>query len=143
MKPEDTMKLKGIAIVTIGMFMIIGCSQGKYSDVEKVMDKQIKAQESLIKSLEKASSAEEAGKALTDFASDMEKLQPEMDKIEKKYPDLTAPQAMPEELQSKMKEQIENSQKISQLMAKTMKEYANEPVFQKATKKMQEIMQNM
>lgn len=137
------MKLKGIAIVTIGMFMIIGCSQGKYSDVEKVMDKQIKAQESLIKSLEKASSAEEAGKALTDFASDMEKLQPEMDKIEKKYPDLTAPQAMPEELQSKMKEQIENSQKISQLMAKTMKEYANEPVFQEATKKMQEIMQNM
>lgn len=137
------MKLKGIAIVTIGMFMIIGCSQGKYSDVEKVMDKQIKAQESLIKSLEKASSAEEAGKALTDFASDMEKLQPEMDKIEKKYPDLTDPQAMPEELQAKMKEQIENSQKISQLMAKTMKEYANEPVFQKATKKMQEIMQNM
>ena len=137
------MKLRVIAVVTIGLFMMIGCSKAKYSDVSKLMDKQIAAQESLIKSLEKASSAKEAGKALTEFATDMEKLQPEMDKVEKKYPELADPEAMPQDLQAKMKVQMENSQKISQLMAKTMKEYSTEPIFQKATKKMSDIMKDM
>ena len=137
------MKLRVIAVVTIGMFMMIGCSQAKYSDVSKLMDKQIKAQESLIKSLEKSSSVKETAKALTDFASDLEKLKPEFEKVEKKYPELADPKAMPEDLQAKMNEMMESSQKMTKLMNKKMKEYANEPIFQEATKKMSDVMKDM
>ncbi len=138
------MKLKVFAVVTIGFFIMIGCSQGnKYSDVEKLMEKQIDAQESLIKSLENSSNAEDAAKALTEFTSDMEKLKPEMKKIDEKYGDVEDPESMPKELKVLMKKQMENSQKISQHMLKAMKEYSSEPIFQEATQKMKEMMQNI
>ena len=138
------MKFKILAVFTIGLFLVVGCSQGnKYGDVEKLMKKQIDAQESLITSLEKSSNAKDAAKALTDFASDMEKLQPEMKKIDEKYGDVEDPNTMPEELKVLMKKQMENSQKISQQMVKSMKDYSSEPVFQEALQKMKGIMQNM
>lgn len=138
------MKLKILAVVTIGLFMMVGCSQGnKYSDVEKLMEKQIDAQESLIDSLEKSSNADDAAKALTNFASDMEKLKPEMKKIDEKYGDVEDSESMPEELKVLMKKQMENSQKISQQMVKAMKDYSSEPIFQEATQKMKEMMQDM
>lgn len=131
---------KLVLILTVVVFLVgmIACGGGeKYGDVKAVMNDLADAFDGFGIAMEKAEDGKAVVAAINDFADKMKTLQPKMEEIKKKYPDLKG--QTPEELKEVMKKMEEAGQKLGTAMGKIM-QFATDPAVMEAQKKLQEAM---
>lgn len=75
-----------------------GCGTGKYADIKNVMEDMIEARERFIANVGQARTPKEAAGAITSLGTEMKKLRPRYEELEKKYPELQNPGSLPLEL---------------------------------------------
>ena len=139
------MKTTKWTIVLIAVVFIIGtiaCGGGKYADAKKVISKSNNALEDFLGKMDNADNAKDVTAALTGFTKEMEKIAPEMRKLEEKYPEFKESQSIPEELGEEGKKMMELWGKFGSVMMK-IQQYSDDPEVQKAQEKLQEIMSGL
>lgn len=124
------------------IFGTIACGGGKYADAKKVVAKSNKVLEGFLGKMDKVDNAKDVAAALTGFTSEMEKIVPELKKLEEKYPDLRGSQGVPEELGEEGKKMMELWGKFASVMMK-IQEYGDDPEVQKAQEKLEDIMKGL
>jgi hypothetical protein len=131
---------KWIVLLCVVVFIagIMACGGGKYADAKKVMEKSNKVMEDFLEEMEKAENAKEVAAVLTDFTKAMQKITPEMKKLEEKYPELAKGQSPPPELGEIGQRMAELWSKFASVMMK-MQKYADDPEVQKAQEELQNI----
>lgn len=95
-------------------------SQGRYADVKKVMTDYSEAVESLLTSLDAANESEDAeavAAALKSFIDRARALNLEMEKLEKKYPELSDQDNVPDDLMPYMTEFMEKMTAFGQTVS--------------------------
>jgi len=131
-------KLKIAVLVLIGIVLVGGMAgaqekqqqTGKYADFKSVMREMIDATYNYIEEMEAAESAEEVASAIEKFALAMKELEPRMDAMDEKYPDISDAE-FPAELAEIMEEYGEMMVSMEAAMMK-MFEYMMDPVVQEA-----------
>jgi hypothetical protein len=139
------LKTKKWMIVTCAALFILGiiaCGGGKYADAKKVIAESNNALEDFLGKMDTADNAKDVAAALTSFTSEMEKIAPEMKKLEEKYPEFKESQGVPEELGEEGTKMMELWGKFGTVMMK-IQEYADDPEVQKAQEKLQGIMSGL
>lgn len=94
-------KMIAAALMLLFVSLSAFSSQGKYADVKKIMTAYSETVESLLASLDTANENEDAeavGEALKSFIDRAKALNLEMAKLEKKYPELSDQDNVPEDL---------------------------------------------
>ncbi len=135
------MRLKKWMVLSCAVAFIVGtmgCGGGKYADAKKLMKESNKIMENFLAGMEKAENAKEVATVLNDFAKAMQKIKPEMEKLEEKYPELTNRQSPPPELGEIGVKTMELWSKFPSVMMKAQK-YADDPEVQKAQEELQNI----
>jgi hypothetical protein len=126
--------LKIAVLVLIGIALVGGMAgaqeTGKYADFKAVMREMIDATYIYIEEMEAAESAEEVASAIENFALAMKELEPRMDAMDEKYPDISDAE-FPAELAETMEEYAEMMVSMEAAMMK-MFEYMMDPVVQEA-----------
>lgn len=122
-------KLGVIFTIILLTFSIIGCSGGKYGDVKKVINKIIKARETVIKDLKKASNAKDVAKAITELADSFSEMKLEFMGFEDKYPELN--NEIPEDLAALRDEMLLSGEKM-QSVDDIIEKYEDDPEVEKA-----------
>ena len=117
---------------------LMNCGEGKYADAKKVTVKYLDAMESFASSVEEASNPEELVRAADEFAEKMEELRPEMEIIEKKYPELADTATPPAEMEDLAHRMNTLSQRLITAQSKLM-QYSSDPEVQQALQKLQNI----
>ena len=128
--------------VVVFIFGTIACGGGKYGDAKKAVSKSNKVLEGFLAKMDKADDAKTVAAAVTAFASEMEKIVPEMKKLEEKYPELKGAQGIPPELGEEGKKMMELWGKFASVMMK-IQEYADDPEVQQAQEKLESVMQGL
>jgi hypothetical protein len=129
-----------VVVIAVGLAGCFGCKGGgKYADAKDVMADSIKAMESFVADMDKASDSQAVVKALNAFSKDMAGLKPRLQEMEKKYPELKDQANPPEELKAMAKQMEEISGKMMTAMMKLF-QYANDPEVQKAQEAMNKLM---
>ena len=123
------------AVCVLGM---MSCGEGKYADAKKVTVKYLDAMENFASAVEKASDPEALVRAVDEFDMKMKELRPEMEAIERKYPELTDTEAPPAEMEDLAHRMNTLSQRLIAAQTKLMK-YATDPEVQGALQKLQNI----
>jgi len=129
-------------VVVMFLFGTIACGGGKYGDAKQAISKSNKALEGFLAKMDKADNAKTVAAAVTGFASEMEKIVPEMKKLEEKYPELRGSQGVPAELGEEGKKMMELWGKFASVMMK-IQQYADDPEVQKAQEKLEGVMKGM
>ena len=124
--------------ITAGL-LSCGSKGGKYGDVKDVMSGMAEAMTGLTNSLGKAGNAKDCASALNKFSASMEKLQPKMLELEKKYPEMKNKKDAPPELKADMQKLEDAAKKMVPTFMKISK-YAKDPEVMKAMKNMQTVM---
>ncbi len=137
-------KLKIAVLVLFGIALVGGMAgaqekqqqeTGKYADFKAVMREMIDATYIYIEEMEAAESAEEVAAAIENFALAMKELEPRMDAMDEKYPDISDAE-FPAELAETMEEYAEMMVSMEAAMMK-MFEYMMDPVVQEAMQMME------
>jgi hypothetical protein len=131
-----------LACVLTAISFLPGCGGGKkYADAEQTSNQWASATETFASSLDKAANAQDVAKATNQFADQMEKLMPTMQKLTEKYPELKNSQNLPEPLK-KVQTRVEEANK--KMMGSMMKiaPYMNDPEVQKAQKRLEALQMN-
>jgi hypothetical protein len=138
------MKTKWMIVfcVVVFIFGTIACGGGKYADAKKVVAKSNKTLEGFLGKMDKADDAKAVAAALNGFTSEMEKIVPEMKKLEEKYPEFKGGQGPPAELGEEGKKMMELWGKFASVMMK-IQQYADDPEVQKAQQKLETIMKGL
>jgi hypothetical protein len=131
----------GLCVVAL-VFGMIACGGGKYGDAKKVISKSNKVLEGFLAKMDKADNPKTVAAAVTGFAAEMEKIVPEMRKLEEKYPELRGSQGVPAELGEEGKKMMELWGKFASVMMK-IQQYAEDPEVQKAQEKLEGVMEGM
>ncbi|MGD9344680.1 MAG: hypothetical protein PVH84_02380 [Candidatus Aminicenantes bacterium] len=131
-----------IMCIAVFIFGTIACGGGKYADAKKAVAESNKALEDFLGKMDTADNAKDIAAALTAFANEMEKIAPEMRKLEEKYPELKESQSIPEELGEVGNKMKELWGKFGTAMIK-IQEYADDPEVKKAQEKLQGIMSGL
>ncbi len=93
-------------VIAAGALMAAGCGGGgKYADLQRFQKKMLGAMEAYVADLEKADSAKKVAAAMNAHTDRMEKLAPEAEKLQKRYPN-------PDALADRPKEMRENEEKM-------------------------------
>ena len=97
------MKKRGWIIPIIsGFFMaaMLACGGGggQYGEVKKTMESASKVMETLAKEMDQAEDAKAVATVLNKFADELAVLQPKMEELLKKYPELQNPENLPPEV---------------------------------------------
>ena len=137
-----TSKLMIGLCVIVFIFGTISCGGGKYGDAKKVVSKTNKVLEGFLAKMDKADNAKAVASAVTGFASEMEKILPDMKKLEEKYPELQGAQGVPQELGEEGVKMMELWGKFASVMMK-IQEYADDPEVQKAQEKLENVMKGL
>ncbi|MGB6865908.1 MAG: hypothetical protein WBE11_09450 [Candidatus Aminicenantaceae bacterium] len=137
-----TTKWMSVLCAVVFIFGTIACGGGKYADAKKVVTKSNKVLEGFLGKMDKVDNAKDVAAALTGFTSEMEKIVPELKKLEEKYPDLRGSQGVPEELGEEGKKMMELWGKFASVMMK-IQEYGDDPEVQKAQEKFEDIMKGL
>ncbi|MGB3862395.1 MAG: hypothetical protein WA915_09940 [Candidatus Aminicenantaceae bacterium] len=137
-----TTKWMSVLCAVVFIFGTIACGGGKYADAKKVVAKSNKVLEGFLGKMDKVDNAKDVAAALTGFTSEMEKIVPELKKLEEKYPDLRGSQGVPEELGEEGKKMMELWGKFASVMMK-IQEYGDDPEVQKAQEKFEDIMKGL
>jgi hypothetical protein len=133
---------KLVLCATVGLFLIgvIACGGGgKYADAKALIEDTLDATETFIAACDKIKNVDDAIAAVTDYAEAMKELQPKIKEMQEKYPELKDEKNPPEELKDLMKRTEEVMPKIMGAMGKLM-QYASDPKFMEAQKKLGEAM---
>jgi len=138
---KKTKWMIGLCVVVF-IFGSIACGGGKYADAKKTVAKSNKALEAFLGKMDKIDNAKDVAAALTGFTSEMEKIMPEMKKLEEKYPELKGSQGVPEELGEEGKKMMELWGKFASVMMK-IQQYGDDPEVQKAQEKLEDIMKGL
>jgi hypothetical protein len=128
--------------VVVFILGTIACGGGKYSDAKKTVAKSNKTLAGFLEKMDKANDAKSVAAAMTGFTSEMEKILPEMKKLEKKYPELKGSQGVPPELGEEGKKMMELWGKFASVMMK-IQQYADDPAVQKAQAKLESVMKGL
>jgi len=131
----------GLCLVVF-IFGTIACGGGKYADAKKVVAKSNKVLEGFLAKMEKADNAKDVAAAVTAFAGEMEKIVPEMKKLEEKYPEFKGSQNVPPELGEEGAKMMELWGKFGSVMMK-IQQYADDPEVQKAQEKLEIVMSGL
>jgi hypothetical protein len=118
-------------------FVACGGGGGQFSSEKKVMEKGAEIMEDFLTSMEKADDAKGVAAALNTFADEMEKIKPQMEELQTKYPDLDQ---VPEELAPIAKKYEELGMRMMSVMGKIM-QYADDPDVQAAQERLDNAMQ--
>ena len=137
-----TTKWMIVLCVVVFIFGAIACGGGKYADAKKAVAKSNKALEGFLGKMDKVDNAKDVAAALTGFTNEMEKIVPEMKKLEEKYPELKGSQSIPEELGEEGKKMMELWGKFASVMMK-IQQYGDDPEVQKAQEKLEDIMKGL
>jgi hypothetical protein len=137
-----TTKWMVVLCVVVFVFGTIACGGGKYADAKKTIAKSNEVLEDFLGKMDKADNAKDVATALTGFTSEMEKIVPEMKKLEEKYPELKGSQGVPEELGEEGKKMMELWGKFASVMMK-IEQYADDSEVQKAKEKLENIMSGL
>ncbi len=137
-----TTKWMIVFCVVVFILGTIACGGGKYADAKKVIAKSNKALEGFLGKIDKADNAKTVAAALTGFANEMEKIAPEMKKLEEKYPEFKGSQGPPAELGEEGKKMMELWGKFGTVMMK-IQQYADDPEVKKAQEKLQNLMSGL
>lgn len=117
---------------------LMNCGEGKYADAKKVTIKYLDAMESFASAVEHADNPESLVRAVDKFVGEMEALRPEMETIEKKYPELTDAATPPAEMEDLAHRMNTVSQRLIAAQSKLM-QYSSNPEVQQALQKLQNI----
>jgi hypothetical protein len=137
-----TTKWMIVLCVVVFIFGTIACGGGKYADAKKVIAKSNKVLEGFLGEMDKADNAEAVAAAITGFTNEMEKIAPEMKKLEEKHPELKGSQGIPPELGEEGKKMMELWGKFASVMMK-IQQFADDPEVQKAQEKLENIMSGL
>jgi hypothetical protein len=135
MSLKKTLCLIACGICVLGM---INCGDGKYSDAKRVTIKYLETMEKYATAVERANTPDVLAQAVDRFVDEMAALRPEMEAIEKKYPELTDMATPPVELEDLAQRMDTLSQRMVAAQTKLMK-YATDPDVQRALQKLQNI----
>ncbi|MBN1412524.1 MAG: hypothetical protein JW969_16875 [Spirochaetales bacterium] len=115
-----------ISIVFL-MVTIISCGAGggKYGEVKKLMTEFVNSTEKMLKGVDEAKDGKAVAKALTEWASTTKSLQPQIEAMDKKYPELVSDNP-PEELKDMLKE-FEDVNKAMENVFEKIMQYADDP----------------
>ncbi len=131
-----------IVIMMVIMLVLAGC--GKKSGPEAVIADFLDTFDGYIEDMDKSENVDDAISAIEKFAKKMEVLKPQMEEMEKKYPNLKnsfkGSGDLPDELKQFEGRIKGMGPKVASLMGKMM-QYMSDPKFQEASKKLQEAMQ--
>lgn len=134
MKPRTAMLL---ACSLVAICLSPGCGSNKpYADAEEVFDQYASLIEEYAAALDQADNAQAVAAAVNRFADGMQKLQPAMERISEKYPELETGENVPEELKHLESKMEEVGTKMGQAMMKVMS-YMNDPEVQKALERLE------
>ncbi len=138
---EETVMLKKVLYLFLCGICVMGllnCGEGKYADAKKVTVKYLDAMEAFASAVENADSSEVLVSAVDEFAEKMDELRPEMEVIEKKYPELTDAATPPAEMEDLAHRMNTLSQRLIAAQSKLM-QYSSDPEVQQALTKLQNI----
>ncbi|MCF8070181.1 MAG: hypothetical protein K9L30_16480 [Desulfobacterales bacterium] len=138
----NTSKLLTIAAMILVAITFTACGGGKYDDAKKVYNDHISAMEKFTAQMEDAESAESVAKAISNYTDAMEKLIPEIKKLNKKYPELTGKNVAPDELKTETEKMEALSGRLEPAMMKTM-QYIMSPEVQQALENQGNVMSKM
>jgi hypothetical protein len=122
-------------ICVLGM---ISCGDSKYTDAKRVTIKYLEAMEKYATAVEESNTPDTLSQAVDRFVDEMAALRPEMDAIEKKYPELTNMATPPSELEDLAQRMDTLSQRMVAAQTKLM-QYSSDPDVQRALQKLQNI----
>lgn len=138
------MKKRGwIAPTFLGFFVVLTLScggGGQYGEAKKTMERAAQVLETLAKEMDQAEDEEAVASALNKFADELFALQPRMDELFKKHPELQNPENIPAELKAIMDkvEALERKELTSAYVK--AKKFGGDPEVAKAMQKIQETM---
>jgi uncharacterized protein YigA (DUF484 family) len=138
---EEMMILKKLSYMFVcGMFVLglLNCGDGKYADAKRVMVKYLDAMENFASAVEKGDNPNALVGAVDVFTAQMEALRPEMEEIEKKYPELIDTTTPPAEMEDLAHRMNTVSQRLIAAQTKLM-QYSSDPDVQQALQKLQNI----
>jgi hypothetical protein len=122
-------------ICVLGM---ISCGDSKYTDAKRVTIKYLEAMEKYATAVEESNTPDTLSQAVDRFVDEMAALRPEMEAIEKKYPELTNMATPPSELEDLAQRMDTLSQRMVAAQTKLM-QYSSDPDVQRALQKLQNI----
>jgi len=130
-----------LACVLTAIPFLPGCGGGKYADVEQASNQWVSAMEGFTAAMDKAGNAQDAAKAINQFADKAEKLAPTMQKLTEKYPELKNTQNPPESLKKIQSRMEAAGQKMVGAMMK-VGPYMTDPEVQKAQQRLDALKMN-
>jgi prefoldin subunit 5 len=135
MSLKNALCLIAYAICVLGM---INCGDGKYTDAKRVTIKYLETMEKYATAVEISDTPDALVQAVDRFVDEMAALRPEMEAIEKKYPELTDMATPPSELEDLAQRMDMLSQRMVAAQTKLM-QYSSNPDVQQALQKLQNI----
>jgi len=132
---KNALCLIACAICVLGM---INCGDNKYTDAKRVTIKYLEAMEKYATEVEISNTPDALAQAVERFVDEMAALRPEMEAIEKKYPELTDMATPPSELEDLALRMDTLSQRMVAAQTKLM-QYSTDPDVQRALQKLQNI----
>lgn len=135
------MSIKSVLCLIVCGMCVLGmmhCGEGKYADAKTVTLKYLDAMENFASNVENSNSPESLVRAVDEFDAEMRELRPEMEAIEKKYPELTDTTAPPAEMEDLAHRMNTLSQRLIAAQNKLL-QYSSNPAVQQALQKLQEI----
>jgi len=127
-----------LLVCGVCVWAVMDCGRGKYADAKRVTVKYLDAMDKFASEVEKSSSPEMLVRAVDEFAMKMEELRPEMEAIEKKYPELKDTETPPAEMEDLANRMNTVSQRLIAAQSKLI-QYASDPEVQQALQKLQNI----
>lgn len=113
-------KMIGAALMLFFVSLCAFGSQGKYADVKKILTDYSQTVGTLLDSLNDANESEDAeavGAALKQFIERAKELNLEMERLEKKYPELAEQENVPEDLMPYMTALMEDMSAFGEIIA--------------------------
>lgn len=128
--------MKRIALILITITLVAGSVFGvdKYADLKKTLREAIETVDTFVDDLNSADTSSQVADAIDKYAADMEVLEPRLEEIEEKYPEITNTH-YPEELAEVMVEYSDLGSKMEQAMSVLM-EHMMDPEVQEAMERM-------
>lgn len=131
------MKLKITTVIIVMVFLVGGglTAQEKYADFKALLREMIEISYTFIDEMDTAQTSTEVASAIENFGLAMEELEPRMDAMDEKYPNISDTE-FPQELAPVMEEYGEMAVALEGAMMK-MFEYMEDPEVQAAMEKME------
>ncbi|MFP4563361.1 MAG: hypothetical protein ACLFRY_08615 [Spirochaetia bacterium] len=129
--------MKRIALILIALVLAAGSvfAVDKYDDLKKTLLEAIEIVDTFVDDLNSADTSGQVAAAIDKYAEDMDEIEPQLEAIEEKYPEITDTH-YPQELAEVMVEYSDIGSKMEQAMAVLM-QHMMDPEVQEAMERME------